>query len=446
MELRKVVTAFLEHEGRILILKRSDKVGSYKGKWAGVSGYVERDEDPMSRVLLEIGEELGLTSQKVHLAEKGKLMLIPDEELGVLWIVYPYLFKAEKPTIKIDWEHDEFQWIKPSEIDLYETVPMLKQTLKRVIDVNPQPIPSSQVTGKLNEIAADRRLGARQLVIEAIRTLKLAAETCEANSVEECLTYLEETANKLVNIKPSMASFSNAIDTLYHRAAKFKTSNLASLKAFVTHEAEQIIRGLEESSIKAVEEASKQINDGYTVLTYSRSSTVLEVLRQTTLKGKKISAIVSESRPLYEGRQLAEELSTMGIPVTFITDSALGHFMSGVDMVLVGADSILGDGSIVNKMGTYLVALAAKDKGIPFYSVCELSKFNVRNYLGEEPVLEEKEPSEVLDTPLAGVTVRNVYFDVTPAKLVSAIITEEGIITPENVPQYMEKILQQYSR
>lgn len=446
MELRKVVTAFLEHEGRILILKRSDKVGSYKGKWAGVSGYVERDEDPMSRALLEIWEELRLTSQEVHLAEKGKLMLIPDEELGVLWIVYPYLFKTEKPTIKIDWEHDESRWITPSEIDRYETVPMLKQTLKRVIKINSQPIPSSQVTGKLDEIAADRRLGARQLVVEAIRILKLAAETCEANSVEECLTYLEETANRLVVIKPSMASFSNAIDTLYHRAAKFKTSNLASLKAFVKHEAEQIIRGLEESSIKAVEEASKQINDGYTVLTYSRSSTVLEVFRQTTLKGKKISAIVSESRPLYEGRQLAEELSTLGIPVTFITDSAVGHFMSGVDMVLVGADSILADGSVVNKIGTYLVALAAKDKSVPFYSVCELSKFNVRNYLGEETVLEEKEPSEVLDVPLAGVTVRNVYFDVTPAKLVSAIITEEGIITPENVPQHMEKILQQYSK
>ncbi|MEM3736703.1 MAG: S-methyl-5-thioribose-1-phosphate isomerase [Candidatus Bathyarchaeia archaeon] len=443
MELRKVVTVFLEYNGLILILKRSGRVGTFKGKWAGVSGYIEGNEDPSSRALIEIQEEVGLNAREVHLAVKGKLLLVPDKEKNVLWVVYPYLFKADKPSITVNWENEEYRWIKPEEIDLYETVPMLRQALMRV-KFDARLPPSPDVARKLWEIASDRKRGARQLAVEAAQTLRLAADACELGAPEECLRRLEETAERLRNLKPSMCSIANIIDLLCSRILRLKATSLASLKISVAREVEEAVKGLELSSKKAVREACRNIGDGYTVLTHSNSSMVIETFKQVASEGRRMRVVVSESRPLCEGREVAAELSTVGVPVTLITDAAVGHFITEADMVLVGADSVLADGSLVNKVGTYLIALAAKDKGIPFYAVCEFSKFDVRNYLGEEPILEERDPSDVLDSFPPSMTVRNLYFDITPPSLISGIITEDGVVEPASVPRYMEKLLQRH--
>lgn len=132
LEERRVVTAFLEHRGRILILKRSGRVGSYRGKWAGISGYIEKDEAPLERALKEVEEEAGLTREQIRLIKKGRPLVVPDEGMGVLWIVYPFLFRTENPIIRLDEEHAEYRWIRPGEIDEYETVPMLKETFETV--------------------------------------------------------------------------------------------------------------------------------------------------------------------------------------------------------------------------------------------------------------------------------------------------------------------------
>jgi ADP-ribose pyrophosphatase YjhB (NUDIX family) len=131
MEEKKVVTSFLEWEGKILILRRSDKVRTYKGKWAGVSGYIE--ENPDLQALIEIKEETGLVEEDVELLRRGKPLDVVDEERGVKWIVHPYLFRVRSPTIKIDWESVEAKWILPEEMDKFDTVPMLKEALERVL-------------------------------------------------------------------------------------------------------------------------------------------------------------------------------------------------------------------------------------------------------------------------------------------------------------------------
>ena len=128
---KKVVTCFLESENKILILHRSGQVGSYRGKWAGVSGYIETTAD--EQALLEIEEETSLSREDVELLKRGKPLPVEDKELGVRWVVHPYLFHIkDRDKIKIDWEHKEAKWIKPNEIDKFETVPMLKETLARV--------------------------------------------------------------------------------------------------------------------------------------------------------------------------------------------------------------------------------------------------------------------------------------------------------------------------
>jgi len=128
---KQVVTCFLESENKILILCRSEQVGSYQGRWAGVSGYVETTPD--EQALIEIEEETGLCGEDIKLIRKGKPLPIKDERLGVKWVVHPYLFHIkDRSKIKIDWEHKEVRWIETKDIDNYETVPKLKETLARV--------------------------------------------------------------------------------------------------------------------------------------------------------------------------------------------------------------------------------------------------------------------------------------------------------------------------
>ena len=128
---KQVVTCFLESENKILILRRSTQVDSYRGRWAGVSGYVEMTAD--EQALVEIEEETSLYGEDLKLTKKGRPLLIEDEKLGVKWVVHPYLFHIkDRGKIKIDWEHKETRWIDPKDIDSYETIPMLKETLARV--------------------------------------------------------------------------------------------------------------------------------------------------------------------------------------------------------------------------------------------------------------------------------------------------------------------------
>jgi len=128
---KRVVTCFLESDGEILILCRSEQVGSYQGKWAGVSGYVETTAD--EQALVEIEEETSLNGEDLKLVKRGKPLVIKDEKLGVKWMVHPYLFHIkDRGKIKIDWEHKETRWIDPKDIGNYQTVPMLKETLARV--------------------------------------------------------------------------------------------------------------------------------------------------------------------------------------------------------------------------------------------------------------------------------------------------------------------------
>ncbi len=127
-----MVTCFLKSGDDILLLCRSQQVGSYQGRWAGVSGYMEQSAD--EQALTEIREETGLTDEDLALLKKGEPLAVEDEALGVMWVVHPYLFAVkDRNKITIDWEHKELKWIKPGEMGHYATVPMLKEALAQVL-------------------------------------------------------------------------------------------------------------------------------------------------------------------------------------------------------------------------------------------------------------------------------------------------------------------------
>jgi len=131
---KQVVTCFLEFENKVLLLRRSERVGSYQGRWAGVSGYIETTAD--KQALVEIKEETSLSGEDIKLIKKGRPLEVKDEKLGVKWVVHPYLFQIkDRDKIRIDWEHKEIKWIGSEDSGKYETVPMLRQTLERVYRV-----------------------------------------------------------------------------------------------------------------------------------------------------------------------------------------------------------------------------------------------------------------------------------------------------------------------
>lgn len=132
-EYQDVVTVFLTHRGKILLLKRSREVGTYKGHWAGVSGYLESN-DPLAQAITEMAEEVGLGEDDVTLLKAGKPLEIVDSVQGRAWRVHPFLFAVHEPDkIILDWENKEMRWILPEEIVQFQTVPELKKTLERVI-------------------------------------------------------------------------------------------------------------------------------------------------------------------------------------------------------------------------------------------------------------------------------------------------------------------------
>lgn len=115
-----------------MLLRRSELVGSYQGRWAGVSGYIETTPDEQAYV--EIEEETGLSGEDLQLVAKGEPLPVEDQQMGVRWVVHPYLFHIkDRDKIQIDWEHKEVRWIDPKEIGNYQTVPMLKETLAQVL-------------------------------------------------------------------------------------------------------------------------------------------------------------------------------------------------------------------------------------------------------------------------------------------------------------------------
>lgn len=131
VEVAHVVTAFLSNRGDILILKRSREVSSFPDHWAGVSGYIENDEDPLSRARLEIEEETGIT--KAELVNAGEVVLARGPQDSVVWEVHPFLFDVAQRDVSLDWEHVEHSWIRPEELLDYETVPKLAESLKSVL-------------------------------------------------------------------------------------------------------------------------------------------------------------------------------------------------------------------------------------------------------------------------------------------------------------------------
>lgn len=445
LTVKNVVTVFLSYHGRVLLLRRSDRVGSYRGRWAGISGYVEQHEDPLNRALKEISEEVNLTRDEVSLAKMGQPLPALDENLHTLWVVHPFLFLTSHPRINLNWEHDAYRWTSTKDLHSFETVPKLEEALDRLLeDTSILHSLETTVLTRFTEIREDRVHGASELSRQSLRAMKLLTEQTAATTPEDLLKELRVFGRELMNSRPNMAPLTNLVGRLvYVIAAKAKRGcTVQELRDTVASTCERILEESERAVHEIAVRASDLVQNRTTVFTHSLSETVSEALKTAAKMGREIRVIVTESRPLFEGRAAAQELSSLGIPVTLVVDSAIGYLIEGADLCFVGADSVLSDGSVVNKIGTFPLALSAREHNKPFYVLCEKSKFNLRSMFEAQREIEERNWSEVLPCPSQPLlTVRSPYFDTTPSRFVSRLITEDGAVSSEELPRLFMKML-----
>ena len=134
MRSTKIVTSFITNNNKFLLLKRSDKVKSMKGLWAGVSGIIEKNETPLERAKIEIFEEVGITESNIKLLKSTDLIRVESPQYkNHEWEIFPFLFETTNPEIKLNWENSEFKWVSVDEISNYETVPSLQKVLSNLL-------------------------------------------------------------------------------------------------------------------------------------------------------------------------------------------------------------------------------------------------------------------------------------------------------------------------
>ena len=427
MEYKSVVTAFLIADKKILLLRRSEKVGTHKGKWAAVSGYLEGSEDPLHRAQIEIQEELGLSPEYISLVRAGEVLRAYDEQSKTVWIVHPFLFETRSNTIMLDWENAECRWIHPNELGSYETVTKLKETFDRVrCNFQFAPEEFTKLMAGVDALAKDKVHGASIIGRSAIQLLAATTEISGTTTSEELFCNLLFAALKLRKAQSAMANVRNLVDMMLFSAARKKGSVSAADYGKLIR---SLSEGLVQRSSGASEDASRNavaiLPEAGHVLTHSYSSTALRTL-ELGMKGRKqFEVYATESYPGMEGRKLAKALAGFGVPVKLVADSAAGSVVPGVDIVLVGADSVLKDGSLLHKVGTKTIAAAAKERGIPFYSVCESMKFSTADFLGEP------------------VQASSNLFDITPSNNVSEYITETGAVEPSEVESRIRLMLKE---
>jgi ribose 1,5-bisphosphate isomerase len=285
----------------------------------------------------------------------------------------------------------------------------------------------------LMAIAEDRAHGADYLGDRAIEALGRFAETHPAVTVEELRCALWGYAGTLARVRPSMAPLTNKVAAVMSELPVNGT--LGGLRVAVADASKRILSESASRRRRLVGFAAEALKDARCVFTYSSSSTVMDVLQ--ALGPRRV--IVTEGRPLYEGRGVASQLESQGFNVTLIIDAAAAMYVGEADAILVGADSVLHGGGFVNKVGSRLLALAARERGVPFYVVADTMKLDVAHYLGRGLDLEEKEPEEVWDAPM-GVHVANPYFEETPGSLVTLYVTERGPMGPGELLAIFEEM------
>lgn len=289
--------------------------------------------------------------------------------------------------------------------------------------------------------------GAPAIGAAAAYGLALAGFQSQAQDPTALRADLRTAAEELAEARPTAVNLHWALKRMLRRAASFE-GNPAQLREMLLQEANQIADEDVEINQRMARYGAALIDDGDTIIHHCNTGalatvdwgTALGVIRMAHEEGKQIHVLVDETRPRLQGSRLtAWELDQYGIPYDIISDNAAGYFLfhGQVQKVLFGADRVAANGDVANKIGTYMLALAAYDNHVPAYSVVPTSTIDLETPTGQEIPIEVRDADEVLNIqrkgePLSpeGASARNPAFDITPNRLITGIITENGVVYP----------------
>lgn len=288
--------------------------------------------------------------------------------------------------------------------------------------------------------------GAPAIAIAAALGIILGLQTSSAATYEEFCKEFKKISHQFLRTRPTGVNLSNAICRLEGIVQENEGRSLKELKEILEQEALRMYEEDRTTCRKIGRNGAKLIEDGWTVLTHCNAGalatadygTALGCIYTAVDEGKRISVYVDETRPLLQGARLtAWELKQAGIDITLICDSTAAWVISNkkIDCVLVGADRIVANGDVANKIGTYNLAVLAKEHHIPFYVAAPTTTFDLSVSNGDSIPIEERDGSEISEgfgrrTAPIGIHIHNPAFDVTPASYITAIISESGIATP----------------
>ncbi len=288
--------------------------------------------------------------------------------------------------------------------------------------------------------------GAPAIGITAAYGAVIGANAVETEDKDVFFNKLDEIIGTLKDTRPTAVNLFWALERIRRKALEFKNSSISHIKRVITDEAIEMDKEDVDTNRLIGANGSKLLKDGSTVLTHCNAGalatcdygTALGVIRAAHEKGRKIHVFADETRPYLQGARLTSwELKEDGIPVTLICDNMAGFFMKQgeIDACIVGADRIASNGDTANKIGTYSLAVLARENNIPFYVAAPISTIDFNILSGEDIPIEERNKREVThikDICIApeGIEVRNPAFDITPNEYITAIITEKAVLYP----------------
>jgi methylthioribose-1-phosphate isomerase len=288
--------------------------------------------------------------------------------------------------------------------------------------------------------------GAPAIGVTAAYGAAIGAAAVEAGSSDEFFSEFDRICDMLTGTRPTAVNLSWAVGRMRKKALEYRDRPLGDIKEALIREACAMDREDVEINKRIGANGSSLIREGSAILTHCNAGalatcdygTALGVIRAAHEAGRNIRVYADETRPYLQGARLtAWELQQDNIPVTLICDNMAGYFMKAgkIDCVIVGADRIALNGDTANKIGTYTVAVLAKENAVPFYVAAPVSTIDFKTETGDEIPIEERKAAEVthiMGVRIApdGVRAANPSFDVTPGRYISAIITEKGVIRP----------------
>ena len=290
--------------------------------------------------------------------------------------------------------------------------------------------------------------GAPAIGASAAFGMALAAQTLPADGIGELRSNLGIAAEDLKAARPTAINLTWAVERILRVVNRTEIESVPEMRTAVLEQAQRIADEDVEINRRMAEHGAGLIKENETIIHHCNTGalatvdwgTALGVIRMAHEQGKKPHVLVDETRPRLQGARLtAWELDQYGISYDLITDNAAGYFLQNgeVDLVLVGADRVAANGDVANKIGTYMLALAARDNQVPFFAVVPTSTVDLALSHGDQIPIEERDQVEVLGIEVGGERVvpkgasaRNPAFDITPNDLITGIVTENGVVYP----------------